>query len=331
MKDKKAGLIFIRFISALLTLSCMGLIFYLSSQTADESSAVSGGLISVSIKLFFPRMPAIKQALLIENLQFIVRKSAHFTLYTMLGVFCYLSFVTYNRLSLALRTIISIFIGISYSVSDEYHQTFVPGRSGELRDVLIDSGGVLLAVFVCLFITNIRRRRAERKVFKMRKKQYIELADTLQKSLHEARLAADSLREENFSLSKKIALLENENKQLKLKLESITAAKNDEEIKNDVSAKSPAEPEIPDDMKYGAEIIGKIVFAATKHCNSLSSSPVDSDTKELINLILGRTEVAKAEILKIVSCDLSHDDKAAAMQKELMEAEDYFTSVIAQK
>jgi VanZ family protein len=39
-------------------------------------------------------------------------------------------------------------IAILYAVSDEYHQTFVPGRDGNPADVLIDATGALLAILL---------------------------------------------------------------------------------------------------------------------------------------------------------------------------------------
>ena len=36
-------------------------------------------------------------------------------------------------------------LAILYAVSDEYHQTFVPGRNGQLLDVIIDAVGASLA------------------------------------------------------------------------------------------------------------------------------------------------------------------------------------------
>lgn len=334
MKEKKAGLIFFRIITMLLMLSCMGLIFYLSSQNANESSNVSGGFIKAAIKLLFPGISADKQVTMIESLQFIVRKSAHFSLYTALGFLSYLSFVSYSRIPLMLRATISALVGIGYAVSDEYHQTFIPGRSGELRDVCIDSGGVLLAVFISLLVSVIWRHTLKRKVFRMRKKQYIELTDTLQKNLHESKLAGDKLREENFALNKKIALLEADNEKLKAEFVSLKAEKTAEETdksaeKEDI--KPTSAPEMPDDMSYGAGIIGRIVYNSTKHCNSLTATPANPQAKELINLILGRTEVAKSEILRIVSSDTDSEAKRTAMQNELFEAEDYFKSVMAQK
>ena len=39
-------------------------------------------------------------------------------------------------------------LGIAYAMTDEIHQTFVPGRQGRPLDVLIDAAGVLLGVYV---------------------------------------------------------------------------------------------------------------------------------------------------------------------------------------
>ena len=39
-------------------------------------------------------------------------------------------------------------ICVLYAITDEYHQTFVAGRSGELRDVVIDSLGALLGILI---------------------------------------------------------------------------------------------------------------------------------------------------------------------------------------
>ena len=54
------------------------------------------------------------------------------------------------------------------------------------------------------------------------------------------------------------------------------------------------------------------------------------NSKELLNLILGRTEVAKAEILKTVSSDIAFDEKKAKIDAEYESAKDYFESVIRQ-
>ena len=44
--------------------------------------------------------------------------------------------------------IFAVILCVLYSISDEVHQYFVPGRSCELRDILIDISGCILAVLI---------------------------------------------------------------------------------------------------------------------------------------------------------------------------------------
>ena len=45
-----------------------------------------------------------------------------------------------------LRAIAALLICLVYGATDEFHQTFVDGRSGEVRDVLFDELGALIAI-----------------------------------------------------------------------------------------------------------------------------------------------------------------------------------------
>ena len=64
---------------------------------------------------------------------------------------------------LAYRTVVLIrkdrvylysgFITVLYALSDEFHQLFIPGRTGRLKDVCIDSIGMLIG-FLCIYIFN---------------------------------------------------------------------------------------------------------------------------------------------------------------------------------
>lgn len=83
------------------------------------------------------------------------------------------------------------------------------------------------------------------------------------------------------------------------------------------------------ETEYGASVIGEIVVSAAKNCNRLTSEP-SAEKRELVNLILGRTEVAKAEILKIVSAEDTFESKKNSIIREKTAAEDYFQSVMAQ-
>lgn len=344
-----------RIVSLIFLLLWMGLIFYLSSQNADDSSSVSGGLIKSVVKFFFPDISALKLSGIVEDLQFIVRKGAHFTLYWVLGILSFLTFVTY-RMHLTLKSGLAFTVGVAYSVSDEYHQTFVSGRSGELRDILIDSLGVLCGITVALLFYLLVRAVKQRKVYPMKKKQYAELCEALKIQLNKQKKEREEIITENTSLKKELSSKESqlfelrkEIEELKIALKSacepiiatppeplVPSSESDEtDFRKEESASETEIKEVPqvtlrDDMEYGAEIIGKAVFLATEYCNRLSSEPGENN-KELINLILGRTEVAKAEILKIISSNEDSQSKVSAMNDELNQAEDYFKSVMAQK
>lgn len=145
----------IRATTIILTLSLMTFIFYMSSQTADKSSASSSSFIEFFAKIFisnFERLPFEEQASIISSFQFIVRKGAHFSVYALLGGFSYLSVITYNKIPFKICSVISASICLIYSVSDEIHQSFVPGRSCELRDVCIDFSGSLLVILILTLI-----------------------------------------------------------------------------------------------------------------------------------------------------------------------------------
>jgi VanZ family protein len=77
----------------------------------------------------------------------ILRKLAHLTIYTVLTVLLFRAF----RMHVDSPTSAWLLAGIVaavYAGSDEWHQTFVPGREGSLRDVGIDTLGIAAACFL---------------------------------------------------------------------------------------------------------------------------------------------------------------------------------------
>ena len=147
----------------------MALIFSLSSQNAAVSSGTSGNFIRLIVSIFrpgFDSLPADEQTEIVSSMQFLARKSAHFSIYMILGILSFLTFISYEKLLFALRLNLSCGICLLYAVSDEFHQLFVPGRSGEVRDVMIDfSGaalGIALSTLVFLLICRIKKKRTEK-------------------------------------------------------------------------------------------------------------------------------------------------------------------------
>ena len=96
-----------------------------------------------------------------EGLSFAVRKCAHFTEYMLLGMSLYMTVREYLPAIEVLSAVqpVSWLIGTLYAVTDEFHQRFVPGRSCEIRDILIDSCGVAAGVLIMTVIRGIRGRQ----------------------------------------------------------------------------------------------------------------------------------------------------------------------------
>jgi VanZ family protein len=73
-----------------------------------------------------------------------IRKAAHMTEYAVL--FLLSRWATFGTTSnTALRGWIPALLSFAYACTDEFHQSFVPGRSAQFSDVLVDSTGILIA------------------------------------------------------------------------------------------------------------------------------------------------------------------------------------------
>lgn len=78
---------------------------------------------------------------------FILRKIAHILEYAIL-TFLFLRALIKERLSIGRVVVFSLIFSLLYALSDEYHQTFVFGREGTLKDAGIDSIGILIMSLV---------------------------------------------------------------------------------------------------------------------------------------------------------------------------------------
>ncbi len=74
-----------------------------------------------------------------------VRKAAHALIYACLGLTLLLGFWYFKN-----RAKWSISMALFYAISDEFHQTLIQGRSGQMSDVLLDSISATLAI--CIFL-----------------------------------------------------------------------------------------------------------------------------------------------------------------------------------
>ena len=143
----------IRTIIMILLLGTFYMIFGFSSQNGEESGNLSGKI----AKFVIEQLPIKKTEETRKRIEGIIRKIAHFSIYALVG-FLLMSFVSTYDLKENKRIGISLLIGILYATTDEIHQKFVPGRSCQITDVMIDSSGVLLGILLLLTLFEIHKK-----------------------------------------------------------------------------------------------------------------------------------------------------------------------------
>ena len=137
----------IRGILILLLAGTFFLIFGFSSQNATESSGISKKVSEALVEFTNKEKTIREKNKMVKFLEPRIRKLAHFSIYTVVG-FLLMSLCFTYKISINKKIVISLIIGFIYACSDELHQTFVMGRSGEARDVLIDTSGVFIGICI---------------------------------------------------------------------------------------------------------------------------------------------------------------------------------------
>lgn len=143
-------------LSLLLTASVLAVIFCFSAQSATDSNGVSRSL----ARFLAEKMPWLMTKFTLRQLNRLLRKLAHFTLYFLLG--CGLTGLLRAR-EKAMPALIAVPIGLLCAALDELHQSVVPGRGPGVRDVVLDTCGVMVAVGLILLCIYIARRHKANK------------------------------------------------------------------------------------------------------------------------------------------------------------------------
>lgn len=127
----------------ILTLIWMCVIFSFSLQTGETSSEISGSLIEKLITLFMSDAQIAPEQ--ISFLEHVLRKCAHFLEFLVLGV---LSSITMEYWKFKYKVLCGFFFCINVAVVDEILQLFISGRSGSVKDVMIDSAGAVVGIVI---------------------------------------------------------------------------------------------------------------------------------------------------------------------------------------
>lgn len=148
-----------RIIYTCLLIVWMIIIFMFSNQNANKSESTSDKVTSSVIDtvqvVTKQEITQEKKSDLIDDTRVLVRKSAHFFLYFILGILTYLTLSSYSIPKTVLFSVVFCFI---YACSDELHQMLSAGRSAKVFDVCIDTLGSSVAIFGCYLIKKYFKR-----------------------------------------------------------------------------------------------------------------------------------------------------------------------------
>lgn len=147
MKNKTKSIIF----AILIIINCV-IIFYFSHQVADDSSMQSSRIVNLICNM----IPVLRNYE--EILTIIVRKTAHFSIYAMLGLLTTNFMLTIENKRMYKIVLIPLVFCFIYAITDEIHQLFIPGRSGKIGDVLIDTLGAIVGIFLVVAVTTLTRK-----------------------------------------------------------------------------------------------------------------------------------------------------------------------------
>lgn len=152
----------------------MYVIFSFSSQTGTDSSSlsyeVSEIIIEAADEAFDMEWTSAQKSANIQSIHPYVRKLAHVTEYFLLAVSVSFPLYVYGIRGIWLVILAGGFC-VAFACLDEYHQSFVAGRTATSRDVMIDSIGIFIGVILVRIVCFIGRKTIFRPLAKKKKKR----------------------------------------------------------------------------------------------------------------------------------------------------------------
>lgn len=147
---------------AILCIIWMLVIFWFSAQVADDSQEMSDFFVRLLDAVF--SLDIMRNEIIRDMTSFLVRKAAHMSEYAVLAILFGLTIREYKKEPWLL---LALAVTATYAATDEFHQLFVPGRSGQLKDVLIDTAGGALGLGLLALILYLKRRQKMKETEKL--------------------------------------------------------------------------------------------------------------------------------------------------------------------
>ncbi len=162
----------------------------------------------------------------------------------------------------------------------------------------------------------------------MRKKKLLEQNTLLFEQMKQLEIEIALLKKEISKRNaeiKRLSAMQGTKEQISADLTAKPENKQNDEVKH-----KPEDIVLDDISVYGSDTIGEIVLRATELSGRLSLEQSE-ENKELVNLILGKTEVAKSEILMATEKENSFENKKSEIDNIKNNTFEYFESVMGQK
>lgn len=148
-----------KYVLILIAILWMGLIFSFSSKDINASLKQS----DIFVKKIENNQLLAKASAEKIPTSLLVRKTAHFSIYFVLALIL-APLIKRNNNDLK-GSLITVFVVFLYACSDEFHQIFVKGRGSHFTDVLIDSFGGAIGVFLSMKINELLKGNQKKMKF----------------------------------------------------------------------------------------------------------------------------------------------------------------------
>ncbi|WHY85581.1 VanZ family protein [Neobacillus novalis] len=97
-------------------------------------------------------------SVLIKVVNIILRKASHLTAFGIIAILLFQVFRNFRY-----PYFLSWFLTFLYAITDEWHQSFVPGRTASFQDVLIDCLGAFIALLIAHSYTSRKRKTLQKR------------------------------------------------------------------------------------------------------------------------------------------------------------------------
>jgi VanZ family protein len=128
-----------------------------------SGDVLSGSHTSILLRPLRWLFPGASQETLVF-VHLLIRKAGHLTEYAILAILAARAFRKSSRVFLQTRWfLLSLIVVMAYSLSDEFHQLFVPTRGASIHDSMIDTaGGFIGLVLVWLWWRRVKKNKTPR-------------------------------------------------------------------------------------------------------------------------------------------------------------------------